>query len=115
MESEPSAARRVRVYIGESDHHGRQPLYMAIVEAARRAGLAGASVFKGIEGFGGHHVVHAARIVDLSSDLPILVELIDEPERIASFLPELRGMLTDGLITVEDVAVAYRGADRART
>jgi PII-like signaling protein len=110
----PAVARRVRIYIGESDHHGRQPLYMAIVEAARQAGLAGASVFKGIEGFGGHHVVHAARIVDLSSDLPILVELVDEPARIDAFLPQLGEMLAEGLVTVEDVQVVYRGDGRAR-
>jgi PII-like signaling protein len=69
---------RLRVYIGERDQHGHQPLYCAIVEAARRAGLAGATVYKGIQGFGTHSVVHAARVLDMSSDLPILVELIDE-------------------------------------
>lgn len=107
-------AWRLRVYLGERDHHGGQPLYTAIVEAARRAGLAGATVFKGIEGFGEHSVVHAARIVDLSADLPILVELIDVPEKIRGFVPVLREMLHDGMITLENVAVIYRNAGSPR-
>lgn len=108
-------ALRVRVYIGERDHHGPQPLYTAIVEAARRAGLSGATVFKGIEGYGAHSVVHAAHIVDLSADLPILVELIDAAERLNAFLPALRAMVEDGLITVDPVTVLHRGAGRPRT
>src|ERR1700679_2122091 len=75
-------ALRLRVYIGESDPRGGKPLYNAIVERARQAGLAGATVFKGIEGYGAHSVVHAAHIVDLSANLPIVVELIDSTEAI---------------------------------
>ncbi len=103
-------ALRVRVYVGERDHHKRQPLFMAIVEAARKAGLAGASVFKGIEGYGGHAVVHLARVVDVVGDLPVLVELIDSPERIGAFLPTLNAMVGEGLISLEEIAVL----DRAR-
>lgn len=114
MPDQPVPARRVRVYIGESDHHGGQPLYTAIVEKARREGLAGATVFKGIEGYGGHSVVHAAHIVDLSADLPILVELIDTPAAIERFLPTLEAMVEDGLITLDTVDVVYRGSGRAR-
>jgi hypothetical protein len=95
----------LRIFIGESDRHGAQPLYTAIVEAARAAGLAGATVFKGIEGFGARSVVHAARIFDLSSDLPVLVELVDTEERIRAFLPQLDAMVADGLITLETVEV----------
>jgi PII-like signaling protein len=106
-------ALRVRVHIGESDHHGGQPLYTAIVEAARHAGLAGATVLKGIEGYGARSVVHAARIVDMSSDLPILVELIDEPDAIHAFLPVLTKLVADGLITLDDVHIVYRGEGKA--
>jgi PII-like signaling protein len=108
-------ALRLRVHTGESDHHGGQPLYTAIVEAARRAGLAGATVFKGIEGYGAHSVVHAARIVDLSADLPIVVELIDSAEAIRKFLPTLTSMVADGLITLEDVKIVDRGEGRPRS
>ena len=108
-------ALRLRVHIGESDHHGGQPLYTAIVELARKSGLAGATVLKGIEGYGAHSVVHAAHIVDLSADLPIIVELIDSPEAIRGFLPALTAMVNDGLITLEDVRIVYRGEGRARS
>jgi len=104
------SALRVRVYVGERDHHGGQPLYTAIVDAARRAGLGGATVIKGIEGFGSHSVVHAARIVDLSSDLPVIVEIVDEPARIAPFVDVLRGMIEDGMMTLESVCVIDRRA-----
>lgn len=99
----------LRIFIGESDRWGYQPLYTAIVEAARKAGLGGATVFKGIEGFGGHSVVHAARVFDLSSDLPVLVEIVDSEERIRAFLPTLDEMVKEGLVTLETVEViAYR-------
>jgi PII-like signaling protein len=108
-------ALRLRVHIGESDHHGGQALYTAIVEAARHAGLAGATVLKGIEGYGAHSVVHAAHIVDLSADLPIIVEIIDAAEAIRQFLPALQAMVADGLITLEDVRIVYRGEGRERS
>ena len=105
---------RLRVYIGERDQHGHQPLYCAIVEAARRAGLAGATVYKGIQGFGAHSVVHAARVIDMSSDLPILVEVIDESEKIRAFMPALTALIDDGLVTVDPVYVLYRGAGKPK-
>ncbi len=108
-------ALRLRVHIGESDHTGHQPLYTAIVEAARKAGLAGATVFKGIEGYGAHSIVHAARIVDLSADLPIVVEIIDSAEAIRGFLPGLTAMVADGLITLEDVRIVYRSEGQPRS
>lgn len=99
----------LRVFIGESDRWGHQPLYTAIVEAARKAGLSGATVFKGIEGFGGHSVVHAARVFDLSSDLPVLIEIVDSDENVRAFLPQLDEMVKEGLVTLEAVEViAYR-------
>jgi len=78
---------------------------MAVVDAARKAGLKGASVFKGIEGYGAHAVVHVARVIDVAGDLPILIELIDARERVEAFLPALRTMVREGLISVEEIAV----------
>lgn len=106
----------LRIFVGESDRWGAQPLYTAIVEAARAAGLGGATVFKGIEGYGGHSVVHAARVFDLSSDLPILIEIVDAEERVRAFLPRLDEMVKEGLVTLETVEIiAYRiGTSKAR-
>jgi uncharacterized protein len=97
----------LRIFVGESDRHGAQPLYMAIVEEARKRGLSGATVFKGIEGFGGHSVVHAARVFDLSTDLPVLIELVDTEERIREFLPALDAIVHEGLVTLETVEVIH--------
>src|SRR5579863_9648714 len=97
------SGKLLRIFIGESDRWGRQPLYTAIVEAARKAGVAGATVFKGIEGYGGHSVVHAARVFDLSSDLPVLIEIVDTEDRIRAFLPQLDDMVKEGMVTLESV------------
>jgi uncharacterized protein len=104
MKSE-SVGKLLRIFIGESDRYGAQPLYTAIVERARRGGMSGATVFKGIEGFGGHSVVHAARIFDLSMDLPVLIEIVDTEEKIEAFIPVLDEMVHEGLITLETVQV----------
>ena len=107
-----STAKLVRIFLGESDRWKGRPLYIAIVEAMRSAGLAGATVFKGIVGYGGHSVVHAARIVDLSSDLPIVVELVDTEEKVEAFLPTLDEMVSEGLVTIESVRViAYKAGE----
>src|SRR5579864_7287498 len=98
-------AKLLRIFLGESDRHGAAPLFVAIVEAARRAGLAGATVLKGIEGYGGHSIVHAARVFDLSSDLPIVVEIVDSEQKIDDFIPTIDAMIGDGLITLETVEV----------
>jgi len=108
----PEPAQRLRIYLGERDHQGGQPLYTAIVHAARTAGIAGATVLKGIEGYGGHSVVHAARIVDLAADLPIVVELVDAPAAIAAFLPIVTAMLGGGLVTLEDLSIVYRSTGK---
>ena len=96
-------AKLLRIFLGESDRRGGQPLYVAIVEAARRAGLSGATVFKGIEGFGGHSIVHAARVFDLSADLQILIEIVDSEEKVRDFVPVIDGMVEEGLVTMETV------------
>src|ERR1700704_2300489 len=104
-----SDAELLRIFIGESDKlHGR-PLYEVIVEEARRRGLAGATVLRGTLGFGAHSRIHTAKILRLSEDLPMVVEIVDQPERIAEFLPELDQLIGEGLITLEKVRViAYR-------
>ena len=105
--------KRLRIYIGESDRHGRRPLYQAIVETLREEGLAGATVLRGIEGFGAHSRLHTARILRLSEDLPIVIEVVDRSERIDGVLPTLDAMISDGLVTVEPVHVIAYGAGEA--
>ncbi len=99
------SGKLLRIFVGESDHYGTQPLYTAIVEKARACGLAGATVFKGVEGYGIHSIVHAARIFDLSSDLPILIEIVDEEEKVRAFVAQLEGVIDEGLVTLETVEV----------
>lgn len=105
----------LRIFIGESDRQGAQPLYTAIVEAARKAGLSGSTVFKGIEGFGAHSVVHAARVFDMSTDLPILIEIVDTEERIRAFIPVLDELVHEGMITLETVEIIRYKAGVAKT
>jgi uncharacterized protein len=97
--------QRLTIYIGESDHHGRTPLATEIVHRAHAAGLAGASVFRGCEGFGASHHIHTTRILSLSDDLPMAIIIVDRPEAIAGFLPQLDELITEGLVIVEDVNV----------
>lgn len=105
----PSEAQLLRIFLGESDKHRGRPLYEVIVEEARRNGLAGATVLRGMLGFGASSHIHTAKLLRLSEDLPMVVEIVDSPEKIEKFLPDLDNMLTDGLITLEKVQViAYR-------
>ena len=105
----PSEAQLLRIFIGESDKHHGRPLYEAIVQLARARGLAGATVLHGIMGFGASSRLHTAKILRLSEDLPVVIEIVDKPDRIASFLPEIDSMITEGLVTLEPVQViAYR-------
>ena len=99
----------LRIFIGESDHWHGKPLYEAIVLAAREQGLAGATVLRGIQGFGADSRMHTVKVLRLSEDLPIVIELVDRPERIQAFLPTLDKMVAEGMITLEKVNVlAYR-------
>lgn len=102
----------LRIYLGESDQwHGR-PLYQAIVERLRERGVAGATVLRGIEGFGANQHLHTTRLLSLSSDLPVLIEAVDGEEEIRTVIPEIDEMLSDGLITLEKVEVlAYRAGE----
>lgn len=105
----------LRIYIGESDRHGRTPLYQAIVETLRKQGLAGATVLRGIEGFGAHSRLHTHRILRLSEDLPIVIEAADRSDRIDAILPTLDAMITEGLVTVEPIhIIAYRAGEADR-
>jgi uncharacterized protein len=110
----PGEAELLRIFIGESDKHQGRPLYEVIVEEARNRGLSGATVLHGVLGFGAHSRIHRAKVLRLSEDLPLVVEIVDKPERIADFLPVLDGMISEGLITLEKVRVImYRhGAER---
>jgi PII-like signaling protein len=102
----------VRIFVGESDKHGGKPLYQAIVEMLREEGMAGATVLRGIEGFGAHSRLHTHRILRLSEDLPIVIEAVDRAERIDAILPKLDEMVSEGMVTVERVEViAYRAPE----
>ncbi len=95
----------LRIFVGESDRYGHHPLYESIVLKAREKGLAGATVLRGVMGFGEHSILHTAKILRLSEDLPMVVEIVDSLEKIEAFLPELDGMIGDGLVTLEKVRV----------
>lgn len=99
----------LRIFIGESDRWHGVPLYEAIVRRAREEGLAGATVLRGMEGFGAHSRIHTAKILRLSEDLPIVVEIADRADRIEAFLPLLDEMVQEGMMTLETVRIiAYR-------
>ncbi len=99
------SALRLTVYIGESDTWHHKPLFSEIVHRARKAGLAGASVFRGAEGYGASSTIHTARLLSLSEDLPVLVVIVDTAERIRAFLPQLDELITEGLILLDEVEV----------
>jgi hypothetical protein len=109
-------AKLLRIFIGESDKFEGRPLYQVIVERARQRELAGATVLRGYLGFGANSRIHSARVLRLSEDLPMVIEIVDEPERIAAFVAELDGIIKEGLVTLEKVDVAiyrHNGAGQA--
>src|SRR4051794_15236355 len=110
----PQEAVLLRVFFGEDDKHGNLPLYEAIVLKAREMQLAGATVIRGAVGFGHSTVIHTTKILRLSQDLPIVVEIVDSQEKIDSFLPVLDGMMSSGLVTTEKVQVLQYGTERKR-
>jgi PII-like signaling protein len=111
----PTEGKLLRIIVGEADRwHGR-PLYEAIVEEARKRGLAGATVWKGTMGFGAHSRLHTAKILRLSEDLPVIIEIVDAPDKIDGFLPDVDEMVSEGLVTVERAEVIlYRGPAKPR-
>lgn len=99
----------LRIFVGESDTWHGEPLYEAIVRRAKEHGLAGATVLRGIEGFGAHSRIHTARLLRMSEDLPLVIEIVDSEDRIRGVLPMLDEMVSEGLVTLESVEViAYR-------
>jgi PII-like signaling protein len=98
-------ALRLTVYLGEDDQWHHRPLYSEIVHRAHAAGLAGASVFRGVEGFGASSRVHTARLLSLSEDLPIAVVVVDTEERVRAFLPQLDELVGEGLVVLDEVEV----------
>jgi len=108
----PTQGVLLRIFIGESDRWHGKSLYLALVEEAKKEGLAGATVLQGIMGYGAHSRIHTAHLVDISPDLPIVVELVDEEQRIQAFLPKVQEMVPEGLVTLERVSVLlYRHRD----
>lgn len=102
---EQTDAELLRIFIGESDRHEGRPLQEAIVHRAHGRGMSGATVLHGVEGFGARNRVHTAKVLRLSEDLPVVIEIVDTPENIAAFLPELDEMIGQGLVTLEKVRV----------
>jgi len=97
----------LRIFIGESDKHDGMPLYEWIVQQARVHGLAGATVLRGTTGFGAHSRIHSAKILQLSEDLPVIIEIVDTHEKIEAFLPLIDGVIHEGLATLERVQIKF--------
>ena len=110
----PEDALLLRIFIGESDRHGRKPLYEAIVLKAREMHLAVATVLRGPMGYGASSRIHTAKIIQLSMDLPFIVEIVDTEEKINGFLPVLDEMMSGGLVTLEKARVIRYSADKDR-
>lgn len=101
----PEEGYLLRIFLGESDKKDGIPLYEWIVRRAKSEGLAGATVLRGIEGYGGHSQIHTAKILQLSTDLPIIIELIDTLEKIDAFMPVIENALENGLVTQEKARI----------
>ena len=108
----PRDAMPLRIFIGEDDRHEHRPLYEAIVLKAREQHLAGAAVVRGPLGFGHSSRLHTAKVLRLSEDLPMVIEIVDSQEQIEGFLPLLEGMIGGGLVTLEKVQVVHYGPDK---
>jgi hypothetical protein len=104
----------VRIFIGESDRWKHQPLETALLERLRREGFAGATVFRGTAGFGAHSVLHTSHLLELSHDLPVLIEVVESEEHVQRLLPILEEMVHEGLVTMEKVRVLKYASGPAR-
>jgi hypothetical protein len=102
----------LKIYIGETDKWGHEPLYHALIKKFKKAGLAGATVLRGIEGFGLNSRIKTAHILQLSEDLPLVIEVVDQAEKLEKILPEVKEMVKEGLITIENVRVISYTAER---
>ncbi len=108
------AALRLSIFVGESDQYHHKPLYTEIVHRAHRAGLAGATVLHGVEGYGANARIHTTRLLSLSEDLPVLVVIVDTEAKIRAFLPQLAELVDEGLIVVDPVEVVHATGPRVR-
>ncbi|GAA2434482.1 DUF190 domain-containing protein [Streptomyces mauvecolor] len=107
-------ALRLTIFVGESDLWHHKPVYAEIVHRAHAAGLAGASVFRGIEGFGASSLIHTQRLLSLTEDLPVAIVVVDHEKRVRDFLPQLDELVADGLVMLDDCEVIrYGGRERA--
>lgn len=95
----------MRIFIGESDRYEHKPLYVALVELLRKEGFAGATVLRGVCGFGANRIYHTQKLLDLSADLPLIVEVVDTPEKINAIMPSIDAMMGGGMITLEKATV----------
>lgn len=100
-------ALRLTVYVGEADQYQHRPLYAEIVRRAKAAGLAGAAVVRGFEGFGGRHHIHTSRVLSLSEDLPVIVVIVDDADRIRAFVPQVSEIVEQGLAVIDEVEIAH--------
>ncbi|MDW6023741.1 DUF190 domain-containing protein [Mesorhizobium sp. BAC0120] len=107
----PNQAQLLRIFIGENDRDEGRPLYESIVLKARQMQIAGATVLRGAMGFGHSSRLHTTKILRLSEDLPLVIEIVDSEEKISAFLPVLDAIMTSGLITLEKVQVLQYGRD----
>ncbi len=103
----PENGHLLRIFIGESDKYDGMPLYEWIVKKAREFHLAGATVLRGIEGFGAHSRIHTSKILRLSEDLPIVIEIVDTLDKIEGFIPVIDDAIKEGLATIEKVAIRF--------
>jgi hypothetical protein len=103
----PQEGHRLRIYIGETDKYGQTPLYEWLVARARELGLAGATVLRGMVGFGAHSRIHTTKILRLSEDLPVIIEIVDTPDKIEAFVNIINTVIKEGLATIERVQIQF--------
>jgi PII-like signaling protein len=109
--TDTTASVLLRVFVGELDTHEGKPVYQWLIEEAKRRGLAGATALRGLEGFGVHHQLHKAKVLELSVDLPVVVEIIDTEDKITAFLPAVDAAIKEGLATTERVEARFYRED----
>lgn len=107
------SALRMSIFVNDDDTWHHRPLFHEIVNRAKTAGLNGASVLRGVEGFGSSSMIHTTRLLSLAEDLPVEIVVVDTPERIRGFLPQLDGLITEGMVTIEEVEVTRYSRDGA--
>lgn len=111
--AEFKSGQLLRIFVNERDAWHGQPLYAAIVDMLKREGIAGASVFRGVEGFGAHGEIHMAKVWRFNGKLPVLIEVVDDPDAISALVPHLEAMISEGAVTLEKVEYCRFGAPQA--